>query len=322
MLGLLALAGIAALALAGTGISGCASGVPGAHASPTSAGGGFSLSGAIVCSLAFAIAIALRRKKRKPREVLDSRPPPRPRVASPAPHVVAHSIPGLVRERNEDRVLVGRVRDIDLVVVADGMGGHARGEDAADIATSFAMLTALRRLAELPTSEAHAVRAVLLETIWHAAGELARAARGGERDALRCTLILVAVTKSAVVAAWIGDGAVSLVRATGAVVELLEPHRTPEGRQNLLHSSLGPITDGRPSWCIATREPGDVLAVMTDGVADHRDASFADDLARIARSRSSERALVRWLDALAHERDPNGTILREDNLTIAIHSGG
>jgi protein phosphatase len=228
------------------------------------------------------------------------------------------SVTGPVRTRNEDRVLLATVCEIELLLVADGMGGHPRGDDAADIASTFALLALDRRLNELRDPTPQAVRAVLLETVWHVGGELARASP--DPDSLRTTLIVVAVLKNAIVAAWIGDGAVSVARRDGTVIELLVPHREPSGLLNhVLHASLGPVVEGSPRWCIAMRQPGDLLIVATDGLADTRPADMVIQLRAAFNMPHREQALRDLIARWAIEARTDGEFLRTDNLTVAMH---
>lgn len=233
------------------------------------------------------------------------------------------SAAGPVRADNQDRVHAGQAADADVLVVADGLGGLPRGGEAAEFAAHHAFNRLKRELPVVLVAAAEGVRTLLLSTVWSAGACLAREAgdRGwtGLDAGFRTTLVLVVALPDAYVAAWIGDGGAFVLRAGGETVALVEPHKDP-AVPSLLDASLGPVTDGRPSWAIAPREAGDILAVATDGIADHFDAGLADRVrARLAECRGRAGRAARLLvEELGAAQDGTGTAVFSDNLTLAL----
>ena len=88
-------------------------------------------------------------------------------LAAPGPHTVsaAMSDVGLIRSLNEDNWGWGQLsEDVELHVVADGMGGHEAGEVASDMAVETIGREARRRLAALGQVTPHALENVLEES--------------------------------------------------------------------------------------------------------------------------------------------------------------
>lgn len=239
----------------------------------------------------------------------------------------AASIAGRVRESNQDRVAVASIAGLDVISMADGLGGVPRGEEAAEIVHRYAMA---RLEAELPmvlVAGREGVRALLLQIIWGAGVELAcvaaRQTWAPGDPGLRSTLILVVASDDLYVAAWIGDGIVNIVRADGTTVCMLEPHKhlsTPD----ILEASLGPTTEGRPSWAIAPRYTGDLLVVATDGVGDRFDAELVERIeeALFMSQGDAVEASHAVVDGLAALADDDGDPALTDNLTIALLTTG
>lgn len=247
----------------------------------------------------------------------------------PAAHYLgATSIVGALRETNQDRVAVRVIADQHVFVIADGLGGLAHGGEAADIAVAYALKRLEAELPEVVAVGVDGVRALLLHIIWGAGVELARSAASGtwgEQDepGLRTTLVLGIVSTDRYVAAWIGDGGLFVVRADGAIVPLLAPHKDPAVPDEL-HASLGPATQGHPSWAIAGREPGDLFVGATDGIADAFDTDVVDRI-RLALKEASGNATQASsvvVDSLAAESTDTGAPKHTDNLTLALLSDG
>ncbi len=284
-------------------------------------------------SIAMLVGLVVGRRTMRegwcsPTATTPNRPAERLESRRAAPHLGATSIVGAVRETNQDRVAVRVIAGQNVFVIADGVGGLARGGEAAEISVTYA----LKRLeAELPGIVAvgvDGVRALLLHIIWGAGVELARTAAEStwadeDEPGLRTTLLLAVVSCDRYVTAWIGDGGLFVVRANDAIVPLLAPHKDP-AVPDVLHASLGPATQGHPSWAIAGREPGDLFVGATDGIADVFNADLVEHIRLSLKDASGNAALASSLvvDVLAAESTDTGAPRLTDNLTLALLSDG
>lgn len=245
----------------------------------------------------------------------------------PARRLGAASVTGLVRETNQDRVIVTRIADQDVILVSDGLGGCPRGAEAAEIVTTYALKQLETELPEAVAAREDGVRALLLRTIWGAAMELAsQAARESwqsEEMGLRSTLIVVVASRDVYLVAWVGDGGVFLVRSDDSITALLEPHKKPE-EPDVLLASLGPVTEGTPSWCIVRRFEGDLVVVATDGISDRLDrvmvSAIKGELDRTGGD--AEKAARALVEKYSAERDEAGGFVFHDNLTLALLTTG
>lgn len=123
---------------------------------------------------------------------------------------------GLVREANEDRVLCGKT----VYAVADGMGGHAAGEVAAQLA--------VRRLAELDGRrflEVTEAGQVLARTVVQAHRDVEEAARADpDRAGMGTTLTAAVLVTGALVLAHVGDSRAYLYREGDGLRRLTQDH--------------------------------------------------------------------------------------------------
>lgn len=237
----------------------------------------------------------------------------------------ACSIVGNTRETNQDRVYLRHVAGADVCIVADGMGGLPRGGEAAEIAVNHARERLEDELPFLLQAGMDAVRALLVAIIWETSTKLAEAvmAEGWtDNSGLRTTLILAVVTHEFHLVAWIGDGGAFLLREGGEMLALVQPHKDV-AELSVLHASLGPSIEGRPAWAVTARQPGDVLIVATDGIADVFDATFAQDVQNeLARAHGDAGRVAETVaNAIASARDEIGHYVVTDNLTCAILVG-
>lgn len=179
------------------------------------------------------------------------------------------------RSNNQDYVcsfeLKARANEdvCQVMIVADGCGGHFGGSDASCIAVRFASESVIHNI-DLLSHDALLTKAFVdasnaLQTIGSTYWEI---------NDLRTTLIVVIATSTKYHIGWIGDGGVSLRRGDGQWQELMTPHKGEY--QNVLEASLGPTQDGEPSFIQAHREPGDHLYLGSDGIFDVVDHSFWD----------------------------------------------
>jgi serine/threonine protein phosphatase PrpC len=239
------------------------------------------------------------------------RPAPAPLPTSEARSVeaAARSHVGKVREINEDRFLVRS--EAGLWAVADGMGGHAGGGDAANRA-----IDELARIADA----GHTISAAAIHAALNRAN---RAIRNGaqNRGAVSGTTIVVAwLAGGRLTVFWAGDSrayrlqgdqAQCLTRDHSVVQELLDAGEITAAQAdghpqaNLVTRALGADDTVMVDQIVVDIQPGDRLLLCSDGVsrtldpatvASHRQAinQFADDVlsAALRRDGSDNATLI------------------------------
>jgi serine/threonine protein phosphatase PrpC len=222
---------------------------------------------------------------------------------------------GPVRERNEDAYWISD--DGSVLVLADGLGGLPAG----DVASAVAIEAVEDYFAEVPGDSEDALRA---------AAELAQQRvleAGATRASLRgmaTTIVLAVVQQRAVSILHVGDSRAALWRG-GSFVHTTYDHngvgdlvragtisfdeaRHYPGR-NLVREVLG-LGDGyEPELQQWPLEPGDILLLCTDGIAESMDDAA---VARILESAPSAAAAAATLVALA------GVEGGRDNATVIV----
>ena len=185
--------------------------------------------------------------------------------AIPTPPVTAHPIraagrsdTGLQRDVNEDRFHIDLSRG--LFVVIDGVGGHAAGGKAADVA--------LQRLRERLERETGPVSNRIREAIAIANNEVCRlAATRPEWDGMACVLTVAIVDDGQVTVGHVGDTRLYKLRA-GALEKVTRDH-----------SPVGEREDAREiSEAEAMRHPrrNEVYRDVGSDPHDPSDADFVD----------------------------------------------
>jgi serine/threonine protein phosphatase PrpC len=195
-------------------------------------------------------------------------------TAAPAPVAASVSAAG-GRSQNEDRCGDGPTAAGHAWVVADGLGGHAAGELAAEWAVR-ALLDALAGRPALGAGE--------LARAFDAAGAAIRAAQRERPDAVGCrtTAVVLAVEEGRAVWAHVGDSRLYHLR-DGRVVHQTLDHSVPQALvqagalepeairrhpdRNLLLRCLGgdePVEAAFAPEPVAVR-PGDAFLLCTDG---------------------------------------------------------
>ena len=130
------------------------------------------------------------------------------------------SHPGLVRSNNEDRYYCDPTRGILLVV--DGIGGHAAGEKAADVAVNM-----LRSRLERETGTASER---IREAITVANNEIFRLARTNpDWDGMACVLTVAVVEEGSAVIGHVGDSRLYKIRG-GRIQKITHDH-SPVGER-------------------------------------------------------------------------------------------
>jgi serine/threonine protein phosphatase PrpC len=114
-----------------------------------------------------------------------------------------HSVPGRVRAHNEDSVL--SCPELGLWVIADGMGGHERGE----VASAMVVAAIAESLTQQDSLEVavHAANQVVIQ-----AAELDPASKG-----MGSTVVAVKFSGAEYQLAWVGDSRAYLLTDTGLV---------------------------------------------------------------------------------------------------------
>jgi protein phosphatase len=183
------------------------------------------------------------------------------------------------RKVNQDRMGYLYTRDSLMMVVADGMGGHARGEVAAEI-TMQTVAAVYQRLAKPLLADP---AAFLEEAIQASHHELHRyRAEQGLPEAPRTTIVLCVVQRGVAIWAHAGDSRLYVIRG-GEIVErtldhsrvhhlvssgLIRPEEAKDHpERNRIFNCLGAFVAPAVEISHPTAlHPGDVLLLCSDGL--------------------------------------------------------
>lgn len=218
---------------------------------------------------------------------------------------------GCVRKHNEDSLLVAP----PLFAVADGMGGHAAGEIASEIA-----ITALAENAPRTPDAAALGRAV--ETANHAVIRSAQEKRG--RAGMGTTLTAAILSQNNLVIAQVGDSRAyllhhgklqQLTRDHSLMADMIEAGRlTPEEarvhpNRSVITRALGSDPYMEPDLYELTVKAGDRLLLCSDGLS----SMISDRLieSTLARTRDPQRCA----SVLVNEAITAGG---HDNITVVV----
>jgi serine/threonine protein phosphatase PrpC len=222
---------------------------------------------------------------------------------------------GAVRERNEDAVLDRA--EIGLWAVADGAGGHQRGDYA-----SGRIITALSEVIPPPSA------AVLIDDVRTCLGRINRELRAKAADigpqAMICsTVIVVLIADARSCCLWAGDSRCYLLRA-GGLQQISHDHSYV---QNLVdRGEIGPeAAADHPLANVVTNMlgagdgfaleerwdrlvPGDILLLCSDGLC----RALADpDIAAILRDHPVEAAADRLIESAVSRS-------AKDNVSVVV----
>lgn len=231
---------------------------------------------------------------------------------------------GRVRENNEDKfdwwepddtvLLSARGR---LYAVSDGMGGHAAGQIAAELA--------LKIIGDAYYSGAHGTpEEALVRAIVKANTEIFDTARAiPSRKGMGCTIVLLAVVGEDAVLAWAGDSRIYRIR-DGQAEQLTDDHswvheqvrlgalNDEEARRspyrNVITRCLGPEPAVTPETRREAIQAGDRFLLCSDGLTGPVDDAALAEIISVSAPAFACRKLI----ALANE---NGG---PDNITAAI----
>ncbi len=220
---------------------------------------------------------------------------------------------GRIREHNEDCYCVNEM--LGLYVVADGMGGHASGEVASEIAVK-----AIEQQVKQGDSLVEAI-----ELAHHAIVQGVKTGIG--KAGMGTTVVAVLLQGSAYTLAWVGDsraylwhdGLSQLSKDHSLVQMLLDSKQITEAearlhpRKNIIYQSLGAmeVEQAKVSMKQGVLYKNQKIILCSDGLSDEVDAQQMSEI--IARSKNNKE-LVGQLVAAAID---NGG---KDNVTVIVVS--
>lgn len=242
---------------------------------------------------------------------------------------------GRVRPVDEDSILAMEIRTAFLseartrllLMVADGMGGHRRG----DVASRIAVQTAARTLLPLLTTEQDIPRAMYHRELREAVvaanqAVFAEAQRNPECEGMGTTLSLAVADGDTLHVANVGDSRAyivnkreicrvtrdhSLVQEMVDRGELLPEEARHHPRKNVITMVLGVYGEVTPDIGCLTVEPGDMVLLCCDGLINHVED---DEIHRVVVETSDPQRACEILVALANKG--GGT----DNISVVIAS--
>lgn len=236
----------------------------------------------------------------------------------------ARSDIGRVRTTNEDAWFADDGRGVFLV--ADGMGGHAAGEVASQMAAER-IGAAICRLRDAD-SGVDAVKAGLAEAVRKANIEIVeRAAREQDKKGMGTTLTMLVLFPSATyVAGQVGDSRAYLLRG-GRLQQLTKDHTVVQeqvdrgllsGDQARLHPlshiltrALGAQSEVKADLLTGTAQPGDLFLLASDGLS----GMLEDTEIRKILARNPQAPLSETAEALVEAAKDEGGV---DNVTVLL----
>jgi protein phosphatase len=235
--------------------------------------------------------------------------------------VAARSDVGMIRSGNEDSFFAHASKERGLFIVADGMGGHAAGEVASEMAVQI-VARELQNLQDVGNSSARNVVGTALRDANHAIYE--RTIAESDKQGMGTTASVLVVSPGRYLIGQVGDSRIYMLR-DGALKQLTKDHSyvqeqvdagflTPEQARyhpysNVITRCVGASDDVEPDTYVGELRDGDVFLVASDGLT-----GMVDDrrLQQLLLSRASAGRLV---DALIAEANYRGGL---DNISAIV----
>ncbi|MEK7863863.1 MAG: protein phosphatase 2C domain-containing protein [Chloroflexota bacterium] len=208
---------------------------------------------------------------------------------------------GRVRDGNEDRSVVREDRGTLLLAVADGVGGSAGGEIAADAA----VVALADRFFSAPGDRTLEDR--LADAIRDANTAVLKAAASSGNSQAASTLVAAAVRQDHLVVANLGDSRAYLVR-DGVSRQLTEDHSGD--LQHAITRFVGDPRGVQPDVFVEDLRPSDRLVLCSDGLTRH--VSPEEIATAVAASADIDAAAGALID-MANARGG------EDNVTVVLY---
>ena len=226
---------------------------------------------------------------------------------------------GMIRSGNEDNFFSDP--DKGLFVVADGMGGHAAGE----VASEMAVTIVAESLAEMPSLSDDAAARAIHEAVRRAnAAIYERTLTETEKHGMGTTVSLLGLHEWHYVIGQVGDSRIYLLR-DGRLVQLTKDHSyvqeqvdagalTPEQARyhpysNVITRCVGAGAEVEPDVYTGEAQAGDTFLIASDGLT-----GMVDDR-RLQQLLSSRAPAQRMVDALIAEANGRGGL---DNITAIV----
>jgi serine/threonine protein phosphatase PrpC len=224
--------------------------------------------------------------------------------------------PGKVRDHNEDAI--GWDENISLVVLADGMGGHASGEVASDIVRNTVI-------------ERGRAGETLADAIMHAhSAVLAAAAEDVSRTGMGATVVAARSIDGNYEIAWVGDSRAYLWRDQTLSPltrdhsylewlitngQLSEQDARNHPQRNIVTQSVG-LGDPKPDVVRGRLHSGDKILLCSDGLNDEL---TDDEIARLCAGHTDADDMVNALvdAALEHGGRDNVSVIVAEFRTVA-----
>ena len=229
---------------------------------------------------------------------------------------------GMIRSGNEDNFAVDANGTRGIFIVADGMGGHAAGEVASEMAVQIVM----REMKDVSSSDG-SITKVLGEALRLANRAIHdRTVTEVDKQGMGTTASVLFLADSRYLIGQVGDSRVYLLR-DGALKQLTKDHSyvqeqvdlgnlTPEQARyhpysNVITRCVGASPEVEPDLYTGEARSGDVFLVASDGLT-----GMVDDR-RLAQLLMSRAEPERKVQALISEANGRGGL---DNITaIVVH---
>ena len=228
---------------------------------------------------------------------------------------------GMVRSGNEDNFFAEADATRGVFVVADGMGGHAAGE----VASEMAVQIVARNLLPLQSVNAEGASTTVAQALKDANRAIyERMLAEVDKQGMGTTLSVLVMSDSGYLIGQIGDSRIYLLR-DGALVQITKDHSyvqeqvdagllTPEQARyhpysNVITRCVGASDEVEADIYAGPTRPGDVFLVASDGLT-----GMVDDrrLQQLLLARSGPGRIV---DALIAEANNRGGL---DNITAIV----
>ena len=229
----------------------------------------------------------------------------------------------MIRSGNEDNFFADVDRDGGLFVVADGMGGHAAGEVASEMAVSILS----RELKPVPSLTDSAGASAISRALKKANSAIyERTIAEADKHGMGTTVSVLMLGAGRYLVGQVGDSRVYLLRG-GALRQLTKDHSyvqeqvdagvlTPEQARyhpysNVITRCVGAGGDVEPDTYTGEVRAGDMFLVASDGLT-----GMVDDrrLQQLLMARATPQRIV---DALIAEANGRGGL---DNITAIVVS--